>query len=286
MIQKESSAEKVLYNHPCFYGSAKARWGRIHLPVARRCNIQCNFCNRRYDCANEGRPGVTSFILEPELVLDYLKLILKGRNDISVIGIAGPGDPMCEPETTLEILNSISLMYPQMILCISTNGLNLEEYIDDLQKIGVTHITITINAVDPVIGEKLYRWVRYKNKTYHGYKASEILINRQKEAINKVKSKDFTLKINTVVIPGVNDMHIEDIAYEVAEMGADIMNCIPMIPVADTPFESIDEPCKKTMNRIRDLASRYVPQMYHCTRCRADAVGILDFKKCEIRTLG
>ncbi len=281
MIQKGCFAEKTLYNHPCFYGSAKARWGRIHLPVARKCNIQCNFCNRKYDCANEGRPGVTRFILKPEQVQDYLEIILQGRNDISVIGIAGPGDPMCEPELTIKILSSISLEYPQMILCISTNGLNLEHYIDDLQRIGVTHITITVNAVDPLIGQRIYRWVRYKDKIYRGYKASEILINCQKEAIKKVKSKDFMLKINTVVIPGVNDMHINDIAYEMAEMGADIMNCIPVIPVANTPFENISEPDDNTMNSIRDMASRYIPQMYHCARCRADAVGVLNFKKCE-----
>ncbi|MEQ2789490.1 nitrogen fixation protein NifB, partial [Flavonifractor plautii] len=46
--------------HPCLSVQAHFRYGRIHLPVAPRCNIRCGYCDRRYDCANESRPGVTS----------------------------------------------------------------------------------------------------------------------------------------------------------------------------------------------------------------------------------
>ncbi len=46
--------------HPCFNESAKGTCGRVHLPVAPECNIKCNYCNRKYDCVNESRPGVTS----------------------------------------------------------------------------------------------------------------------------------------------------------------------------------------------------------------------------------
>ena len=52
-----------LKNHPCFNASAHRTHGRIHLPVAPRCNLQCKFCNRKFDCVNESRPGVTSGIL-------------------------------------------------------------------------------------------------------------------------------------------------------------------------------------------------------------------------------
>ena len=34
-------------NHPCFSKDAHKKYGRIHLPVAPRCNMQCNFCNRK-----------------------------------------------------------------------------------------------------------------------------------------------------------------------------------------------------------------------------------------------
>ena len=38
----------------------------MHVAVAPACNIQCNYCNRKYDCANESRPGVVSERLTPE----------------------------------------------------------------------------------------------------------------------------------------------------------------------------------------------------------------------------
>lgn len=51
--------------HPCFNPAVKGQFGRVHLPVAPKCNIKCNFCNRKYDCINESRPGVTSNVLTP-----------------------------------------------------------------------------------------------------------------------------------------------------------------------------------------------------------------------------
>lgn len=268
-------AQRSVTDHPCFYGTAKARWGRVHLPVAPGCNIQCNFCNRLYDCANESRPAVTRGILEPGNVLQYLDLLLKRRSDISVVGIAGPGDPLCEPERTVETIRAVHSRYPNLLICISTNGLNVTEYIDDLAEAGVTHITVTINAVDPSIGQHIYFRVTINNDTYQGIKAAEILLARQKEAIIGLKARDLIVKINTVVIPDINMNHIGTIAKEVAHLGADIMNCIPMIPVPDTPFEHLGTPTGAEMDRIRSLASFHIPQMYHCQRCRADAVGLL-----------
>ncbi len=58
-------------------------------------------------------------------------------------------------------------------------------------------------------------------------------------------------------------------------LGADVMNCIPMIPVPDTPFGHLRAPTDAEMDRIRDFASLHILQMYHCQRCRADAVGLL-----------
>jgi len=275
MIPSGVCEKRAVSDHPCFYGSAKARWGRIHLPVAPRCNIQCNFCNRLYDCANESRPGVTKGILEPADVLSYLKRVLGKRADISVIGIAGPGDPLCEPERTLEALRIVRSRYPDLLLCLSTNGLNLADYVDDLAEVGVTHVTVTINAVDPVIGQRIYAWVQKDSVLMRGIRAAEFLLARQREAVRRSKERGLIVKINTVVLPGINSEHVGMIAAEAADLGADLMNCIPLIPVPDTPFERLESATDAEINRLRDLASLQIPQMYHCRRCRADAVGLL-----------
>ena len=64
-----------LSKHPCFDSKARHEFGRVHLPVAPKCNIQCNYCDRQYDCCNESRPGVTSIVLSPKQALEYYKQI-------------------------------------------------------------------------------------------------------------------------------------------------------------------------------------------------------------------
>ena len=60
--------EKVK-NHPCYSEEAHHHYARMHVAVAPACNIQCNYCNRKYDCANESRPGVVSEKLDRKSVV-------------------------------------------------------------------------------------------------------------------------------------------------------------------------------------------------------------------------
>jgi nitrogen fixation protein NifB len=275
MSKKINSVIMKISNHPCFDDKARHKYGRIHLPVASKCNIQCNFCDRQYDCLNESRPGVTSVILSPHQALAYLKKVFALRKDISVAGIAGPGDPFANPEETMETLRLIRKAYPDLLLCVATNGLNLFPYLDELAKLKVSHISITMNAVDPLIGEKIYAWVRDGTKIYRGKEAAEVLLCRQLEGLIGIKEHKIMAKINTIIIPGVNEGHIGEISRKVAVAGADIMNLIPLYPVIGTAFENISVPTAGLIDNCRNDAARFMPIMNHCTRCRSDAVGLL-----------
>ena len=90
--------------HPCFNDAVRHQYGRIHLPVAPDCNIQCNFCDRRFNCVNESRPGVTTSVLAPHQALGYLEQALVRDPRITVVGIAGPGDPFANVDATLQTL--------------------------------------------------------------------------------------------------------------------------------------------------------------------------------------
>jgi nitrogen fixation protein NifB len=248
---------------------------RVHLPVAPKCNIQCNYCNRKYDCVSESRPGVTSAVVTPRQAVEYLKELSNYLENISVVGIAGPGDPMANPEETLETLHLTKAAFPEKIFCLSTNGINLAPYINDLASLGVTHVTITMNAVDPVIGGKIYAWARHDKKIYRGISAGEFILERQLEVIPRLKKLGITVKVNSIVLPGINDHHIPEVAKKVAELGADVMNCVPVVPTKGTEFESILEPSKPLMFALRTKASEHIKMMTHCARCRADAAGLL-----------
>jgi nitrogen fixation protein NifB len=261
--------------HPCFDKEAKHTNARVHLPVAPKCNIQCNYCNRKYDCVNESRPGVTSSVLAPFQAVAYMQELDSRLENLAVVGIAGPGDPFANPEETLETMRRVSEEFPEKIFCLSTNGLDLEPYIDDIAKLNVTHVTITMNAIDPEITAKIYKWVRFNKKVYRGVEGAKILLERQLACIPKLKAAGITVKINSILIPGINENHIPEVAKKCSELGADVINIIPLIPTAETPFETVEKPDTKLIFKTRTLASEFLPIMSHCSRCRADAAGLL-----------
>jgi nitrogen fixation protein NifB len=261
--------------HPCFNAEAKHKYVRVHLPVAPKCNIQCNYCNRKYDCCNESRPGVTSATLSHLQAVHYLKALKEKIPEISVIGIAGPGDPFANPEETLMTIKLAGKEFPDALFCLSTNGLDMMPYIDEIIALGVSHVTITVNALKPETLSKMYRWVRYNRRVYRGEEAGHLLLGQQMKCIELLKAKGRIVKINTVVCPGVNDGEVEDIARKVALLGADTMNCIPIYPVKDTGFEHLKEPATEMMKHLKCSVSKYLHPMTHCARCRADAAGII-----------
>ena len=262
-------------DHPCFSKDARHRFGRIHLPVAPKCNMQCNYCNRDYECVNESRPGVTGAVLMPGQAADYLDAVLTKIKNIAVVGIAGPGDPFANGEETMETLRLVRKRHPGMLLCLATNGLGLSPYIEELAGLKISHVTLTVNAVDPEIGRKIYAWARVGSKMYRGLDAARVILEKQLEGIRCLKEKGIVVKINTVVIPGVNDGHVGEIARTVAGLKADIMNCMAIYHVAGTPFEGIASPSEEAMKAIRGQVGLHMPQMSHCTRCRADAAGMI-----------
>ncbi len=262
-------------NHPCFNDASRHKFGRIHLPVAPKCNIQCNYCSRKFDCMNENRPGVTSKVLSPQQALYYLDQAMVLSPNIAVVGIAGPGDPFANPDETMETLRLVREKYPEMLLCVATNGLDLLPWIDELARLQVSHVTITINAIDPEVGAEVYAWVRYKKKMYRDIDAARLLIKNQLESLKKLKEAGVTAKVNSIIIPGINDTHVIAVASKVAELGADILNCLPYYNTKETLFENIAEPSVDMVTEIQRATSEFLPQMKHCARCRADAVGII-----------
>jgi len=153
----------------------------MHLPVCPKCNIKCGYCTRKHDCANESRPGVTSQILTPTEAIEKVRVVMASEimgPIIKVIGIAGPGDPLFNPET-FTTFRMVAEEFPQLILCLSTNGLLLPEKIDELDQLGLCSLTVTVNSLDPVIGGKIYSHVNYHGKTYTGAEGAEILLNNQ-----------------------------------------------------------------------------------------------------------
>lgn len=264
------SYEELTYKHPCFAVGNKGQTGRIHLPISPTCNIECKFCDRKIN-DYEQRPGVASTVIRPEEAIDVIRRSLELCADITVVGIAGPGDTLAS-DYALEAFRLIKESFPQLIKCMSTNGLLLDERADEVIKVGIDSLTVTVNAVKPEIEAKLNGGILYHGIHYTGTEAAGILIENQLRGIKKVSQAGITVKVNTVLVPGVNDEHIEEIAKTVKEAGASIYNVIPLIPQHE--LSECRAPSCVEIDGARQKAELYIDVFRHCQRCRADAVGI------------
>lgn len=254
--------------HPCF--GATQNKGRIHLPVCPGCNIECNFCDRKINDF-ENRPGVTSSILTPRGAVELIGKALELCPDITVAGIAGPGDTLAS-DSALETFSLVQETFPQLIKCMSTNGLLLNERAQEVINVGVDTLTVTVNAVDPKIQAKIISGIQYHGKRYEGTEAAAILIENQLEGIKKVAAAGITVKVNSVLISEINKKHIRTIAEVVSNNGTTLYNIIPLIP--QHKLKNYIEPNCSEIDSVRREAEEYIDVFRHCQRCRADAVGI------------
>lgn len=267
--------EERTLTHPC-YNCIAHKYARMHIPVAPKCNVSCNFCNRKYDCVNETRPGVTSEVLTPEGARDKFKIVRDKVKNLTVVGIAGPGDPLANFEETKKSIELIKKESKDITFCLSTNGLMLPFYADKLIELGITHLTVTINAVDPKIGSKIYKFVNYLGDTLVGEEAGRALLNNQLSGLKYIAQKGIICKVNIVMIKGINDFHIPEIVKKVKECGAYMTNIMPLIPVKGSAFENNPTVNEIELNDMRRNCDLILKQMYHCKQCRADAIGTLD----------
>lgn len=265
------SYEDLKVNHPCFAAGIKNNKGRVHLPVSPGCNIACNFCRRSIK-DTDNRPGVSREIITPEEAVEIVRRALALCPDITVAGVAGPGDALATPYA-LQTFRLIRREFSHIIKCMSTNGLLLPDYADEVIDMGIDSLTVTVNAVDPAILARICEGIVCHGRHYTGTEAAKILINNQLAGIGKVSRAGITVKVNTVLIPEINGDHVAEVAKTVAAHGAKILNIIPLIPQHRLSWCSV--PGCDLLSRIRSEAEAYINVFRHCRRCRADAAGII-----------
>jgi nitrogen fixation protein NifB len=206
-----------------------------------------------------------------------------------VLGIAGPGDSLANPKKTFDTMRQLAEKAPDIKLCLSTNGLALPDQVDEICKYNIDHVTITINMVDPAVGEKIYPWIFYNHKRYTGYEAAKILHERQMLGLEMLTARGVLTKINSVLIPGINDEHLIEVNREVKKRGAFLHNIMPLIsePEHGTVFGLTGQrgPTAQELKAVQDACMGGANLMRHCRQCRADAVGLLGEDRSEEFTL-
>lgn len=274
--QRGGEKSRFLERHPCFSGEAHLKFGRIHLPVSPACNIGCLFCARGIRPDGDERdnvPGVATRVLSPAEALAILEKAMAICPEISVVGVAGPGDSLVT-DRALETLELAKSRFPHLLACLSTNGLLLADKVDRIARVPVDSITVTINSFRPETLERINSRVVLGGRILLGREAAEALIEAQQRGIAAAAARtSAVIKINSVLIPGLNDGEIAEIAERAASLGARVMNVLPLIP--QMGMSGRPAPDCAQVEAARKLAGDYLDVFRHCKHCRADAAGIM-----------
>ncbi|SFR57466.1 radical SAM protein [Anaeromicropila populeti] len=260
--------------HPCFDDVESGY--RFHLPIAPKCDTKCNFCKRQIS-GDQERPGVTSEILKINDIEHYINRNISLYPDCRIIGVAGPGDPMSNPTELFSTFKIVNEKFHQFKKCMCTNGFYLSKYKDEFIDAKLDYVTITLNSRNAETLGDIYEFLKYDGELYQGVEMGRLVMRLQDEALRIIDEiPDLKLKINIVVIPGVNDNELEDMIDYISQFNVYTVNLIPVLPVKGTAFEKVPSLSKEEIQSLKnELRGKYNSMKFkkHCSRCRADACG-------------
>ncbi len=259
---KMTDNNSIILQHPCFQKKENAR-GRIHLPVAKACNIHCVYCNpTKNTCFHGCRPGLAAQVITANMAMEKLKRAIFVDENLLVVGVAGPGEPLLSDET-FKFFEQVRAIYPHLLICVSTNGLLLPEKAEQLSKI-VDAITVTVNALTLQTAKKMYQNILGKTDD----KYFEKLLHNQWHGIELAVQKGIPVKINTVLVNGINNNEVVEIAKKAADYKIYTHNIMPVIANAKVSENEVPPP--EIVQQLRSECEKHIAQFTGCKQCRAD----------------
>ncbi len=159
----------------------------LRISLTDRCNLNCIYCNPNGKLTYTEKSDLLTFE-EIERTVDIFTSL--GVNKIRLTG----GEPLARKNINdlFVRLNEIKKRKP-FELAITTNGLLLEDKIEELKDSGLERVNISLDSLNP------YSFARITG--------SDELITVLK-SINKAVQLGIKVKLNTVVIKGINDSEL------------------------------------------------------------------------------
>jgi cyclic pyranopterin phosphate synthase len=158
---------------------------KLRLSLTDKCNLRCHYCMP----INQHFMDETNYLTPLEIKEIVGQLVSLGLEEVRLTG----GEPLMRksfPEV-LENLSSIGLKK----MALTTNGIFLDKYFDLLKTHGVFHLNISLDSLNA----ETFQRITFANQ------AHKVISN-----INLARKRDFIVKINVVIMKGVNDHELMD----------------------------------------------------------------------------
>ena len=219
---RKKSCARMLQEHPASGSGVRLRFNRLELSVASRSNVGCKYCDTKTEGSRAAKKVDTA-----QEAIEYVRLAAKSDPRLRVISISGSGDPLAG-EVTFELLRMVQKEFPHFTRCVATNGLLLPKKLERLTELGVSALTLNVNAVDPEVGSQIYSYIRLNGKTLRGREAFEVLSINQLEGLRNAADAGMMVQVYVVYIAGVNSEHLVEVARIVRSLGAYVIDVVPL----------------------------------------------------------
>ena len=160
----------------------------IRVSVTSRCNFRCLYCMPNTPFEWEPKENILSY----EEMFEFLRLAIdEGVKKIRITG----GEPLLRKDLD----RFIKMLYdykPSLDLALTTNGYYLPEYSKRLKEAGLKRVNISLDSLKPEVASKI---------------AQKDVLDRVLKGIDSAIEAGLKVKLNTVVMKGINDNEIIDL---------------------------------------------------------------------------
>lgn len=249
----------------------------LRISLNSGCNLRCIYCHREGECAPEN-----------PMSLDDIREVLHAAQRLGIRSVKFTGG---EPLLRKDILDIIRSVPEGIESSITTNGTLLGPLAMDLRRAGLSRVNISLDSLHPDIYKKITGTDRL-NDVLAGIEAARA-------------SGLVPIKINMVLLKGINEIEIEDFIKLVSDDRHMILQVIELMDLGDCPYHAdlsdledrIAASSKRVITRRMHHRKKYCYEgaeiefvrpfhnsefCKHCNRLRVTSDGYL--KPCLLRT--
>lgn len=199
----------------------------LRLSVTDRCNMRCSYCMPAEGVDKLPRADILSY---DELFRIARAAVALGIEKIRVTG----GEPLVRKGIT-GFLARLADIHGLRQLVLTTNALSLEEMAVDLRSAGVQRLNISLDSLRPEVFARITR----------GGDLSRVLAG-----IAAAERSGFPVKINMVVMRGVNDAEVVDFASLAIDKPYTVRFIEYMPAIKENDWHSLTVPSQEILDRI------------------------------------
>lgn len=179
----------------------------LRISLTEACNLRCIYCMPEEEVCFKKDNGLTD---------EELKYLIDIFGDIGLKKIRFTGG---EPLLRKSIVELVSKAKEKKIekIALTTNGVLLHKYLDELINAGLNEINISLDSLNEEVFKKITR----------GGNLSYVL-----DSIKKAVNKGIKVKVNTVIVKGINDNEFLDLCKLSIDNKLDI-RFIELMPIGE-----------------------------------------------------